>query len=109
MPAGWDMVDTMPECLDGPEGCGGEVAFHWTGGTRAFPRCDVHFEERFEEQERVPLMSQTFTNPNGSRMVTYQLCQLAIHVHTTVIALVGGGTLVKCIVCGREIERRARK
>lgn len=40
-------------CLDGPEGCGGEVAFRMplSGTGRAFARCDTHWEKRLDWQE----------------------------------------------------------
>lgn len=43
------------ECLDGPKGCGGTVEYrHPLSGTgKAFPRCEVHWDERLEKQDEI--------------------------------------------------------
>lgn len=46
----------MPaECLDGPGGCRGLVEFRapLSGTGRSFPRCEKHWEQRLEAQERI--------------------------------------------------------
>ena len=46
---------THADCLDGPEGCQGEVEFRFplsvTG--KSFPRCDYHWFKRLEVQEEI--------------------------------------------------------
>lgn len=46
---------THDDCLNGPEGCEGEVEYrHPLSGTgRPFPRCEKHWDERLTEQERI--------------------------------------------------------
>jgi len=48
-------MDEQLRCLDGPEGCEGAVEYRMalspTG--RQFPRCDKHWDERLDEQERI--------------------------------------------------------
>lgn len=40
------------ECIDGPQGCVGPVELRWPGsGTRLWPRCERHGEERLEREE----------------------------------------------------------
>lgn len=40
------------ECLEGPEGCGGEVLMRWPGyGDRCWPRCEKHGDARLEREE----------------------------------------------------------
>ena len=43
------------ECLDGPEGCAGQVEYRMplSPSGRAFPRCDKHWSERLDEEERI--------------------------------------------------------
>lgn len=43
------------ECLDGPEGCNGDVAYRMplSGTGRSFPRCEKHWDERLERQEEI--------------------------------------------------------
>lgn len=42
-----------PECLDGPEGCGGAVEYRMalSPSGRAFPRCDKHWAARLDKEE----------------------------------------------------------
>lgn len=51
------------ECLDGPEGCAGEVEYRTTpdrSDFRGFPRCETHFERRLEQAEHnLELLSST--------------------------------------------------
>lgn len=39
-----------PECMNGPEGCGGAVEYRMplSGTGRSFPRCDGHWQERLD-------------------------------------------------------------
>jgi hypothetical protein len=40
------------ECLEGPDGCAGEVLYRWPGyGDRAWPRCERHGEQRVQREE----------------------------------------------------------
>jgi hypothetical protein len=43
------------ECLDGPDGCEGEVAYRMalSGTGESFPRCDRHWDERLDRQEEI--------------------------------------------------------
>ena len=43
------------DCLDHDDDCSGSVEFRMalSGTGRSFPRCDHHWEERLEEQERI--------------------------------------------------------
>lgn len=47
------MTDEL-ECLDGPEGCSGEVEYRMSlsPSGRSFPRCDGHWSKRLDEDER---------------------------------------------------------
>jgi hypothetical protein len=48
-------MDEPLECIDGPEGCGGDVEYRTTpdrSDFKAFLRCEVHFAERLERAER---------------------------------------------------------
>ena len=47
--------EELPECLDGPEGCEGAVEYRMalSGTGRPFPRCEKHWDERLDEQERI--------------------------------------------------------
>jgi hypothetical protein len=43
---------TEHTCVDGPDGCRGQVGLRWPGyGHRCYPRCERHGAER-EERER---------------------------------------------------------
>lgn len=46
---------TYDDCLDGPEGCEGAVEYRTplSGTGCAFPRCDKHWDERLDRQERI--------------------------------------------------------
>jgi hypothetical protein len=53
-------MTTELECLDGPEGCEGEVELRWSPDNLAkpWPRCDAHFARRLEQAEHnLELMS----------------------------------------------------
>jgi hypothetical protein len=51
MPAFEPIQLTYEDCLDGPDGCGGEVLYRWPGyGERNWPRCEKHGEERVERE-----------------------------------------------------------
>lgn len=40
------------ECLEGPDGCEGEVLYRWPGyGERDWPRCEKHGEARVKREE----------------------------------------------------------
>ena len=40
------------ECLEGPDGCAGEVDYRWPGyGDRSWPRCERHGEDRLQREE----------------------------------------------------------
>jgi hypothetical protein len=40
------------ECIDGPDGCGGEVDLRWSGyGSRSYVRCDRHGAERLRRED----------------------------------------------------------
>lgn len=44
------------ECLDGPEGCRGEVEYRTTPDRddfKAFPRCVAHFEQRLRTSKHI--------------------------------------------------------
>ncbi len=44
-----------PDCIEGPEGCGGKVEFHLNpdrDDLKAFARCEVHQAARLERAER---------------------------------------------------------
>lgn len=43
------------ECLDGPQGCEGPVEYRYALSATgvSYPRCDRHWAERVEEQERI--------------------------------------------------------
>lgn len=43
------------ECLEGPDGCAGAVEYRMalSGTGKSFPRCDTHWGERLDEQERI--------------------------------------------------------
>jgi len=43
------------ECLDADDSCRGSVEFRMplSGTGRSFPRCEKHWDERLEEQERI--------------------------------------------------------
>lgn len=43
------------ECLDGPQGCQGEVFERqsFSGSGMAFPRCDKHYDEYAERQCKI--------------------------------------------------------
>jgi hypothetical protein len=47
-------VELELECLDGPEGCSGEVEYRTalSPSGRSFPRCERHWSERLDEDER---------------------------------------------------------
>lgn len=47
------MVAEKVECLDGPEGCQGEVEYRMplSPSGRAFPRCDRHWSARLDKEE----------------------------------------------------------
>lgn len=54
LPTG-ESVEEVAECLEGPEGCKGEVAFREVPGReafglapRSFPRCEAHYERACE-------------------------------------------------------------
>lgn len=60
----WEIVDAdihhittevpvaAEECLDyGAGNCRGPVDYHWTGGSRSWPRCDYHQEQRMKRRE----------------------------------------------------------
>lgn len=39
--------DEPLECIEGPDGCSGPVAYRWPGyGERTWPRCEAHGRER---------------------------------------------------------------
>lgn len=46
------------ECLEGGEGCQGEVEYRMalSGTGKSFPRCDLHWEKRLDEQDRINRM-----------------------------------------------------
>lgn len=46
---------THNDCLDGPDDCRGPVEYRMplSGTGRAFPRCDRHWEQRLDRQERI--------------------------------------------------------
>lgn len=49
-------IDYGPDCLDRRKGdCEGDVEFRMplSGTGKSFPRCDKHWEDRLEEQERI--------------------------------------------------------
>lgn len=51
--------DARLECMEGPNGCAGEVLYRWPGyGERTWPRCERHGEARVaredEARERYP-------------------------------------------------------
>ncbi len=54
-PCGECVACTAPrglECLEGPDGCHGEVAYRWPGyGDRDWPRCERHGELRVQREE----------------------------------------------------------
>jgi hypothetical protein len=40
------------ECIEGPDGCGGEVLMRWPGyGDKTWPRCERHGEARLAREE----------------------------------------------------------
>lgn len=45
--------DPKPVCLDGPDGCDGDVTYRMplTATGQAFPRCDYHWNLRLDLQE----------------------------------------------------------
>lgn len=52
------MADSLPsnserlECLEGPDGCRGEVEYRWPGyGDKTWPRCEKHGNARVEREE----------------------------------------------------------
>lgn len=49
------MCNDPLECLDGPDGCTGNVEYRMalSGTGRSFPRCDKHWEERVHTQEKI--------------------------------------------------------
>jgi hypothetical protein len=48
-------VNHMLECLDGPNGCEGEVELRMplSGTGKPFPRCDHHWDLRLDRQEQI--------------------------------------------------------
>jgi hypothetical protein len=54
------MTDQL-ECLDGPDQCEGNVEYRTalSATGRSFPRCDLHWDERLEEQERITRPTRT--------------------------------------------------
>lgn len=63
------VVANAPECLDGPDGCSGNVEYRMalSGTGRSFPRCDKHWHERLKVQEginrRYPVMQPDDWSP----------------------------------------------
>lgn len=61
--------DTIFECLDGPDGCEGDVEYRMplSGTGRSFPRCEKHWEERLDRQaeidERYPAQQPSDFDP----------------------------------------------
>ena len=49
------MTPTILDCLDGPDGCDGPVEWRHplTTTGASFPRCERHWAERLERQERI--------------------------------------------------------
>lgn len=48
------------ECLDGPDGCEGEVQLTTVDGLKYWPRCTKHFEDRLDKQAHInELLSDT--------------------------------------------------
>lgn len=46
-----DVWEVPLACMDGPEGCRGEVAYRWPGyGHRGYPRCERHGDARVERE-----------------------------------------------------------
>lgn len=42
------------ECVNGPEGCEGEVQYRSPSGkSKPLPRCDKHFDERCEREKAI--------------------------------------------------------
>lgn len=42
-----------PDCIDGPDGCAGEVQQRWPGyGQRTWPRCERHDRQRRQRERR---------------------------------------------------------
>jgi hypothetical protein len=39
------------ECLNYGPDCRGPVDYHWTGGTRSWPRCEYHQDKRMASRE----------------------------------------------------------
>jgi hypothetical protein len=50
-----DSDDAYLECLDGPDGCSGDVEYRMplSSTGKPFPRCEKHWDERLDEQERI--------------------------------------------------------
>lgn len=44
-----------PECIDGPDGCKGPTEYRMalSGTGRAFPRCDKHWSDRLDLEDRI--------------------------------------------------------
>jgi hypothetical protein len=56
------------ECIEGPDGCRGEVLYRWPGyGDRNWPRCEKHGEERVRREEeamrRYPVLEPSDFDP----------------------------------------------
>lgn len=43
------------ECLDGPEGCAGQIDYRTplSGTGKSFPRCDQHWDQRLDLQQEI--------------------------------------------------------
>lgn len=41
------------ECLNGPDGCKGPIEYRSVDGVKWWPRCERHFGDRLEKQERI--------------------------------------------------------
>lgn len=63
------MIVTDLRCLEGPDGCEGEVRYRWPGyGERDWPRCQKHGDERVrreeEARERYPVHQPADFDPD---------------------------------------------
>lgn len=46
-----DVPHDADECLEYGPDCSGPVDLHWAGGTRSWPRCTHHADERYKRYE----------------------------------------------------------
>lgn len=51
------------ECIDGPDGCKGDVLMRWPGyGDKSWPRCQKHADARLEHEDDA---IYRYANPDG--------------------------------------------